>query len=402
MNFSKRSVAVVLLGLLAVTLLSAALCRGVRARTGSSLDPYLTVHEWGTFTSIAGNDGRAVQWIPQDGSTDLPDFVEHLRGASLKPGLSGTVRMETPVMYFYSPRETTVSVRVAFSKGLITEWYPHASDAKPTGDLQRVSLASGRTTGSLAWDEIQLQPTAADDFPRDSAETHYYAARETSATPLLVKSPSGDQREKFLFYRGVAAFSVPVSVEVTTQGNLLLTNLGGQTIPGLILFERRGQRVGFRLCGPLESELTLEPPELNGSVSALRDKFEEILVARGLYRDEAHAMLATWGDSWFQEGTRVFYMVPEAFVNAILPLSIAPAPAQIARVFVGRVEVASPLTQAEIEAALAAHDDTTLAKFGRFLTPLLNSMMEGNPQKAREIRELLHPPAPAPEIARRH
>src|SRR5271170_3598276 len=38
----------------------------------SSTDPYLTAHEWGTFASIAGKDGRAVQWLPLTGSTDLP------------------------------------------------------------------------------------------------------------------------------------------------------------------------------------------------------------------------------------------------------------------------------------------------------------------------------------------
>ena len=26
--------------------------------------PDLTVHEWGTFTSIAGKDGRAAEWLP--------------------------------------------------------------------------------------------------------------------------------------------------------------------------------------------------------------------------------------------------------------------------------------------------------------------------------------------------
>ena len=37
----------------------------------------LTVHEWGTFTSIAGTEGQAVEWSPLTGSTDLPGFVEH-------------------------------------------------------------------------------------------------------------------------------------------------------------------------------------------------------------------------------------------------------------------------------------------------------------------------------------
>src|SRR5204862_876134 len=31
----------------------------------------LTAHEWGTFTSIAGRVGQAVEWSPLTGSTDL-------------------------------------------------------------------------------------------------------------------------------------------------------------------------------------------------------------------------------------------------------------------------------------------------------------------------------------------
>ena len=33
----------------------------------------LTVHEWGTFTSIAGEDGRAVEWLPFGGPTGRSD-----------------------------------------------------------------------------------------------------------------------------------------------------------------------------------------------------------------------------------------------------------------------------------------------------------------------------------------
>jgi len=53
-------------------------------------DGRVTVHEWGTFTSIAGSDGRAVDWLPLRGSTDLPCFVERL-GLDFKGTLAGTL-----------------------------------------------------------------------------------------------------------------------------------------------------------------------------------------------------------------------------------------------------------------------------------------------------------------------
>ena len=65
--------------------------------------PDLTVHEWGTFTAIAGKDGRAVEWLPLGlprfpTSTDLPQFVEHINDVNFKLGLRGTIRMETPLL----------------------------------------------------------------------------------------------------------------------------------------------------------------------------------------------------------------------------------------------------------------------------------------------------------------
>ena len=57
-------------------------------------------------------------------------------------------------------------------------------------------------------------------------------------------------------------------------------------------------------------------------------------------------MIQTWADSWFDEdGTRVLYLVPRAFTDSVLPLTLQPAPAQLARVFVGRAE----LIPAELE-----------------------------------------------------
>src|SRR5580700_6350647 len=113
-------------------------------------NPALTAHEWGTFTSIAGKDGLAMKWSTLRGTADLPSFVEHLNGAQFKAGLRGRVRMETPVLYFYSPHETTVSVNVRFSKGVITEWYPRASrvEPDPRNFIEPDALFQGSRSGS--------------------------------------------------------------------------------------------------------------------------------------------------------------------------------------------------------------------------------------------------------------
>lgn len=356
---------------------------GLPAKNAEPVYAGLTVHEWGTFTSIAGRGGQAVVWSPLTGPTDLPDFVEHFRTPAFKPGLRGTVRMETPVLYFYDSREESVSVKVSFSKGLITEWYPRASRVGPSANPAEWSLFQGPTDGSIAWDAVTISPNLGAEFPRQPGDSHYYAARMTSATPLRVRTPAGEQQEKFLFYRGVTAFRVPVSAKLIADGKVEIENTAGEEIPTTVLFERRGDRVGYRVGGALAEETVLDPPELTGNEDDLGRDLVGMLVRQGLYLDEAQAMLETWRGSWFEEGSRLIYIVPGKFVNGILPLSIHPAPAQIVRVFVGRLELVTPATERAVEAAFASHDQATLEKYGRFVEPILQTMMARDSDRSR-------------------
>jgi hypothetical protein len=371
-----------------------------RAQTPAS-DPGLTAHEWGTFTSIAGKDGHAANWLPLTGSTDLPSFVEHFQGANFKGGLRGSVRMETPVLYFYTNHPTTISVHVSFSQGLITEWYPHANRVEPVGLQTQARMVAyyndwnrrqKQPDSSISWDTVTLEPGGSASLPREDSTNHYYAARQTSSTPLRIKSQAGDQTEKFLFYRGVASFSVPVSARLAHDGKILTENLTAQEIPAMILFERRGDKLGFRIADASAAQSTFDPPELDATMDSLKQAVEDMLIAQGLYQDEAQAMFETWRDSWFEEGSRLLYIVPRQFVDNVLPLSITPAPLKTVRVFVGRLELVTPATQRAVEQALASHDQTTIARYGRFLVPILENMIasEKNSAKKAQLSEYLN------------
>jgi hypothetical protein len=357
-------------------------------------DTGFTAHEWGTFTTIAGIEGQPVQWLPVDLSniagraSELPPFVEHFRRAGYKSILRGTVRMETPVIYFYSQYKTHISVHVSFAKGLITEWYPHATHLAPPASLPPDALYQPHEDGSISWDSVTVSPALPANFPRESASSHYYAARLTSATPLSVSSPDGDQREKFLFYRGVSTVSLPLCARVLPLAAIEFDNRTGQHIPALVLFERRGNKLGYRLLTSLPDHAILETPSVTGTIDSLRADLEDVLVAQGLFRDEARAMIETWRDSWFEEGSRLFYIVPRSIVDSILPLSIDPQPARLTRVFVGRIELLTPTTETSIEAALASHDTESLRKYGRFLDPLFNIILAKQSDPARKAQML--------------
>jgi hypothetical protein len=346
----------------------------------------LVVHEWGTFTTVAGTDGRAIEWLPLGGPTDLPCFVSHwgnvlykvwpaggaqplvpLTYDAARGSLWGKVRMETPVIYFYSDKDVTTTVSVTFPRGLITEFYPYglSNSGPPSGG----ALRDPSLTGYVEWRNVRIGPSVPALFPNGGGQSHYYAARATDASPLKV----GNQHEKFLFYRGVASFDVPIQTIALEDGAVEVSNLSADgPLPNVVLFENRGGKIGYRINGSLglRKSVTLAAPKLDGSVATLRGDLEQMLVAAGLYPKEAAAMVDTWRDSWFEEGTRVFYIVPSRSVDAILPLYVSTKPASVARVFVGRMDVITPATIQIVEQALKTNDAATLAGYSRFLSPI--------------------------------
>jgi hypothetical protein len=348
--------------------------------------PEVVVHEWGTFTTVAGEDGQAINWLPLGGPSDLPCFVEHYKNvlykfignaeqegpidyAVARSALVGTVRMETPVLYFYSPEDAVVSVNVRFPRGLMTEWFPSAV-VRQTNVLPTV-LDSPSLVGGISWPVVEIHPARVGDYPRGVGQSHYYAARGTDAAPISVNG----QFEKFLFYRGVASFPAVLSAALGDDGSVQVTNRGTRPIPQIILFANRAGTVTYQVGGALDDAATLTLPKTAASLDALRTELVAMLEKTGLFRKEAEAMVETWRDSWFEEGTRVFYLVPPVSVDEILPLTVSPAPAAIARAFVGRMEIITPDAVVRAQTALASGDDVTLEKMGRFLGPIADRLV---------------------------
>ena len=374
--------------------LSAAMCL-----PAANIDPAqpadLTVHEWGTFTSVAGEDGSATDWNTLGCKDDLPGFVNDYGYRGFKWKLQGTVRMETPVLYFYSSRELDAHVKVAFPHGLITEWYPMANyevyqKSSMDGSMRRleanlngIDTSLGSLTGTIEWSHIKVQPDVSSALPVESGASRYYAARATNATPIT----AGGQHEKFLFYRGVGRFPVPLSVRIASDGKIAVENRGQDSVPFAILFENRGGRLGYRNAGAIEDGATLDLPTLDSSFPLLRNDLETALVAQGLFPREAQAMVETWRDSWFEEGARLIYIVPARAIDTILPLHVGPAPSQIARVFVGRIELITPETQQAVEQAIAKGDGSTIDRYERFLDPILRRISSQGNLKATQVEQ---------------
>jgi len=172
----------------------------------------------------------------------------------------------------------------------------------------------------------------------------------------------------------VGTFSIPLEPRLAIEGKLRISHRGSDPTPLVILFDKHDGKAGYQIIRDLKDSVTLNLPEPIGNVDQLRRELEENLTALGLYPKEARAMLETWRDSWFEDGTRVFYVLPPKMVDEVLPLRIAPVPRETARVFVGRIEVLSPWMEQELETALTTGDVSRLEKYGRFLNPFLEMM----------------------------
>lgn len=362
----------------------------------ASKEDRLVVHEWGTFTSIAGKNGVALEWRPLDGSTDLPKFVHTMQdGLGLRHGptkaeLSALVRMETPVLYFYTNREMDITAEVKFPEGKITEWYPQAR-----------SVNAG-----INWGSLKIAPGAAFNLPADYSENHYYAARETDAAPIQVCGSGGKpaEQEKFLFYRGVGSFDLPLAAKLT-NGRLSLRNSSKEEISHLIVFENRNGRIGYRVIDNFSGETSSERPQLDQSLDALVRDLKQALISSDLYEKEADAMIKTWRNSWFEEGLRVFYILPRATTDATLPLKIDPQPAELVRVLVGRTEVITPEMEKAVKNQVRMLNNASprireqaraaIQKLGRFYEPILKRIVEDEKdQRVRaRIQRLLEVPS---------
>src|SRR5262249_14735663 len=151
----------------------------------------------------------------------------------------------------------TLSVKVAFPKGLVTEWYPKATSVSSG---PRNAPPGALLDGAIEWKDVSVQPGAALAFPTGDGPSRYYAARATDASPLRV----GQQQEKLIFYRGVGSFAPPVRPRYLSDGKLEIRNAGTDDLALAILFENHGGKTGFRVARNVRDSVTMEPAALTG------------------------------------------------------------------------------------------------------------------------------------------
>jgi hypothetical protein len=354
---------------------------------GASPNAELVVHEWGTITTVHAADGTPRTGLNKiEESEVLPRFVHRFEPEStrfdpakklmkspLVPGRPDVImRLETPVIYFHPPAGATydksIDVQVLFRGGVINEFYPAAEaavylDRARINDKQAAGVISRQWTGetlnnfvlgSLQWRGLKLHDTVVAPLTNDPV---WLAPREVQSASVF-QAESGEG-ERYLFYRGVAALPALLQtrtrsghVQLMGPAHLAWLQTESVVLPKVWLADVRADRsIAFREHPALTLGKATVGKELArlkrfaageydaGNLQKLRASLKTSLINQGLFADEAEAMLNTWRHSYFEKpGLRVFYIVPRAWTENFLPLTLS-VPARINRVIVGRIDL---------------------------------------------------------------
>jgi hypothetical protein len=179
-----------------------------------------------------------------------------------------------------------------------------------------------------------------------------------------------------------------LQVSARSDDTLTLTNAGSERLAGLFVLSVRDGRGRFLQLNELAPAGTRDvqlgsgtkPMPMAELKAQLGRALAGALVGEGLFPREAEAMVNTWKDSWFtEEGVRVLYVLPRAWTDTVLPLSLTPPPRELVRVMVGRAEMIYPSLEQSLRTEItraaqgdrnaAARASTELRKLGRFAQP---------------------------------
>ncbi len=294
-------------------------------KDGGPQAPPFRVHEWG----LIALDVTGAQDVAARLAADLPDFIRTLAGEDVRFSAPPTLK---PILYFY-PEGTTPfcpDIEVSIPCGRVQYYLP-------PGELQRADSLFWRH--NVFWNRVG-DPAHARPVP---AGHWIEKARDTDALWLDVTLnrtetlPDGTTRteavretERFLFYDGQIPYVSPLQVE-RDEGGIRVTHAGTAPIHDLLLVVNGagGTRIA-RVPRLQAGETCLLSAD---HVDAPAERLAMTLQTAGLYEKEANGMAQIWREDLFsREGEWLLWRLDPSTVDAMMPLSIDPAPLETVRV----------------------------------------------------------------------
>jgi len=180
--------------------------------------------------------------------------------------------------------------------------------------------------------------------------------------------------------------SPPLSAKVLSRGAIELDNLTGQPIPLVLLFERRGDKFGYRIVTSPQDHAILETPSLTGTSDSLHQDLEDLLVSQGLFRDESPRDARNLARFLVRRGQPpLLYCAP--LLRGFRPSSLHPAGSRAIRASLRRPHRAGHSGHGGIHRnALATHDRAIPPKYGRFFFPIFQIISQkSDPERHAQL-----------------
>lgn len=315
-----------------------------------------SIHEWGFIAhhfADADDTSRFVATSP--GSFAPPQIGLH--------GLSGIGRAGgKPILYVHLPDGTesaqfTASLVLGQGGEFVEHW--------PEGEIQGTRLmwnVSARPGTCSAQGRYATRDHQRCNGIRDGyCEAAELGAYETTDGACLTVAGADWNH---LFYRAQAPGPVPLRFEPTEAGNRIHNNASDPIPSKLIRIRRHDSRAETRVHifdAPAPGESLVLPDETETAASFASTQLRAALAGLGMTDDEASAFMVAWesellgktGDepdaAPFQFGVppsalrsksdSLIYFMPESSVNRLLRLEVTPAPQEVRRAILVRVDL---------------------------------------------------------------
>jgi len=294
----------------------------------------LLVHEWGVINvyndaELANADMRSV-WA------SLPEFVYGNVDRRHIP--QEVVVVLAPVIYFHAPKEIAVQVKVEFPGGRPAVWWPANANIDRHGGRGNVSQKA-TCDKHLEWNLTLKSPASDANGLRALPKGHWMAACRTVAAADVLTGVRGlpDQREKFVYYDGL--IGSPKTAELTVAAERVsLKNRAKHALLDVTVIDRRTpgkirvSRMATVAAGTEIQALAFKESAAERWPASAHEELIAQLARAGLNEDEAKAMAEVWKKDFFEtEGLTLFYRLPQAEYDRLLPLTVTPRPEKVVR-----------------------------------------------------------------------
>ena len=299
----------------------------------------LVVHEWGVFyihddAEVANADARG-EW------DDLPKFMYgHIIGRDIPVNWGRTEIRKQPVVFFHTPQALAVKMRIDFADGMPGVWWPGTRSPAALG-TNRPKIGS-----HLEW-QLHLKEAPPGRRPqhngyREVGKGHWVEAmRAVKCDEVYAVFGDGSldvDREKFVYYDGIFPQGKWLKVGVE-KDRVALTSRVKFPVHDVTVIDRRGDdkvkvgRIDKLDAGAEVKELKWTEVERDRFAAGAAETLVKQLVAAGLFKDEAEALLAARRRDLLEtDGVTVFYRLPQAEYEKRMPMTLAPRAESLVRV----------------------------------------------------------------------